>query len=256
MKEVPIKTKTGYKVALVDNEDYDLVSKHKWCICKGYAHTFTKGRPILMHQLILGKTKGKEIDHIFGNTLDNRKSKLRICTRAQNGKNRKKGKNNTSGYKGIFCTISGKWGAKIVSDGKTTCLGSYSMPEDAAFAYNLGAIRLHGEYAALNVIRDVLPPHIDEKRYIATQLPRVTSKTPLDILQHKDSDVFVRDTINQVLTYREKEVIKLRFGFKDGIGFTFEEIAKVFKVTKERVGQIHKNAISKLKSAIPRELVA
>ncbi len=52
------------------------------------------------------------------------------------------------------------------------------------------------------------------------------------------------------LTYREREVIKLRYGFGDGYAYTLKEVARIFKVTGERVRQVEKNAIERLKSMV------
>ena len=50
------------------------------------------------------------------------------------------------------------------------------------------------------------------------------------------------------LTYREREIIRLRFGLTDGCSYTLEEIGRIFKVTRERVRQIEASAVNKLKN--------
>jgi RNA polymerase primary sigma factor len=54
------------------------------------------------------------------------------------------------------------------------------------------------------------------------------------------------DQILDTLTYREREIIKLRYGLGDGYTYTLEEVGKIFKVTRERVRQIEAKAIRKL----------
>jgi RNA polymerase primary sigma factor len=48
------------------------------------------------------------------------------------------------------------------------------------------------------------------------------------------------------LTYREREIIKLRYGLEDGQTYTLEEVGHIFKVTRERIRQVEKKAIAKL----------
>ena len=59
----------------------------------------------------------------------------------------------------------------------------------------------------------------------------------------------LRNRIEQVLktlTYREREIIKLRYGIGDGYTYTLEEVGRIFKVTRERVRQVEAKAIRKL----------
>jgi RNA polymerase primary sigma factor len=68
----------------------------------------------------------------------------------------------------------------------------------------------------------------------------------------------LKDKIEQVLktlTYREREIIKLRYGLGDGYTYTLEEVGRIFKVTRERVRQIETRAIKKLRHPLrAREL--
>ena len=57
---------------------------------------------IMMHRYILSADDEHEVDHINGNSLDNRRCNLRIVTRSENMANRAIFRNNTSGYKGVF----------------------------------------------------------------------------------------------------------------------------------------------------------
>ena len=63
----------------------------------------------------------------------------------------------------------------------------------------------------------------------------------------------LKDRIEEVLktlTYREREIIKLRFGIGDGYTYTLEEVGKIFKVTRERVRQVEAKAIRKLQHPV------
>jgi RNA polymerase primary sigma factor len=54
----------------------------------------------------------------------------------------------------------------------------------------------------------------------------------------------------KTLTYREREIIKLRYGLGDGYTYTLEEVGRIFKVTRERVRQIEAKAVRKLQHPV------
>ncbi len=56
------------------------------------------------------------------------------------------------------------------------------------------------------------------------------------------------DELLQTLTFREREIIRLRYGLVDGYSYTLEEVGRIFKVTRERVRQIEAKAVAKLQS--------
>ena len=62
----------------------------------------------------------------------------------------------------------------------------------------------------------------------------------------KDKIMAVLDT----LSFREREIIKLRYGIGDGYTYTLEEVGKIFKVTRERVRQIEAKALRKLQHPV------
>jgi hypothetical protein len=155
---------TNGGVALVDDEDYEKVSKYTWHLRKdGYAGSTqycgggrngAKYKTIRMHRLILDAKDGEIIDHINGNRLDNRKCNLIIVTRTENTYNKKLDKRNTSGYRGVTWRKDlSKWKATIQKDGKLIHLGYFDDKHEAARAYNKKAMELYGEYARLNDIR-------------------------------------------------------------------------------------------------------
>ena len=95
-----------------------------------------------------GEWAENEVDHINGDPTDNRISNLRLATRAENGRNRKISKANTSGYKGVWWdNARSRWRAAIRIDGVKTALGCFPDPETAHAAYCEAASKYHGEFA-------------------------------------------------------------------------------------------------------------
>lgn len=114
-----------------------------------------KGKKWKMHRLIFVLRKieieGKEIDHINGDTLDNRFFNLRLVNSSQNKGNSSIRSDNKSGYKGVgWHKQNSKWRAYIGTDAKS--LGLYDTEEEAALAYNIAAIQKWGPYAKLNTL--------------------------------------------------------------------------------------------------------
>ena len=154
---------TKDKVALIDEDMYDVLSKYKWQYNQGYASTsmnFNNGkfRNVYMHWFIIGKPiEGYITDHINRNKLDNRKENLRIVSQQINAINSVNTKN-TSGYRGIvWHKRDKKWQAQIYlttnSKQKTIYLGLFDSKEEAALEYNKGAVKYHGQYAQLNEVK-------------------------------------------------------------------------------------------------------
>lgn len=152
MKQIPL---TQNKFAIVDDEDFDFLSKYKWYFTNsGYACHSAKKE--LMHCLIMGNPI-EDIDHINRNRLDNRKSNLRLATRSQNLFNRPKQKNNKSGFKGVtFDKYRLKWIAQCCLNGKLHHLGRFEWKKDAAEAYNKFVSEQVGEYAHINIREPIL----------------------------------------------------------------------------------------------------
>lgn len=141
---------------IIDTEDVSLIKDYKWGAHKNQgARTEINGVRYFIQNLIMKiKTNGSSvvIDHINGDTLDNRKSNLRICSQFENSKNQKIRSNNTTGYKGVVRAKDGKYVAQITYDSKHYHLGRFINKIDAAKTYNEAAIKYFGEYARLNEI--------------------------------------------------------------------------------------------------------
>lgn len=155
MKTIPL---TKGMVALVDDEDFSLVSKYRWYATisengRYYAKRRTNAKhQVYLHREIMKASLGVEIDHIDGNGLNNQKSNLRYCIRRQNAMNTTKRKPSaTSRHKGVcWDKRCKKWTSKINPNGRTINLGLFENEIDAAIAYNKAAMKHFGEYARLN----------------------------------------------------------------------------------------------------------
>jgi hypothetical protein len=141
---------------LVDEADYELANAYRWHrLSSGwteYAISRSAARStIYLHRLIAEPAPGYVVDHIDGNGLNNTRDNLRVCTHAENCRNSRHRKRNTSGYRGVTHHIpSDQWIAYITTDMRREYLGYYPTAEDAARAYDVVALRLHGDFARLN----------------------------------------------------------------------------------------------------------
>lgn len=70
-----------------------------------------------------------------------------------------------------------------------------------------------------------------------------------------DDQIDAREKIKQALrylTYREREIVKLRYGLSDGIGRTLGEVSRIFKMSRERVRQLERKGLNKMESFFKR----
>ena len=149
---------TQNKITWVDDRDYDKLSKYKWCAKESGGKKFYAirrksivGSHIYMHKEIMNFPERYEVDHINGNTLDNRRSNLRVCSHKQNIRNQKLSAASSSGYKGVSQVKSTKrWMAYIKVNQKRIYLGTFEDKINAAIAYNEAAKKHFGEFARLN----------------------------------------------------------------------------------------------------------
>ena len=158
---------TQCKFAIVDADDYERLSLHKW-----YAHRSRNmiyaGRQsdrccISMHRVIMNAPKGMVCDHINHNGLDNRKCNLRVCTVKENSYNRSPLKGCTSKYKGVcWLKKKRKWMFQIRANQRSEYYsGVFSSEAEAALAYDLKADELFGRFAYLN-----FPQFLDAEKWL------------------------------------------------------------------------------------------
>jgi len=120
----------------------------------GRVRVFINGKQYYRSRIVFLYHSGfipKYLDHIDGDTLNDRMSNLRQCTISQNGMNRGSGKNSSSQYKGVHWDKSrDKWCSQILVNGNKKHLGRFAKEKDAAMAYDKAANELHGIFARLN----------------------------------------------------------------------------------------------------------
>lgn len=140
---IPLHSRQGViGYALVDEADYDLVSRHRWYVKHDYPATSTypygKGRPvtIYMHRLILGLERGDKakVDHRNHDSLDNRRENIRICSHAENHQNRRRygDRATSSQYRGVsWRKAAQKWAAYACVKGEQYHLGFFDDEHEA-----------------------------------------------------------------------------------------------------------------------------
>ncbi|MBE8596836.1 HNH endonuclease [Xenorhabdus sp. BG5] len=145
---------------LVVKEDFNSYKKGD-VISAGIAKSRYKlirinGRILSLHRIIWMLLNGPiidglVIDHINGNTRDNRICNLRACSQEENLRNRKTHSNNQCGLKGVYFDGSrvrpSQWRAQIRHQGRKIYLGRFPTKEQAHSAYIRAAKKLHGEFS-------------------------------------------------------------------------------------------------------------
>lgn len=143
---------------LIDDSDVEVVSGLKWHAHPShgsggralghYACARRAGRTIYLHRLLLDAPKGKQVDHINGDKLDNRRANLRLATASENSANRSDYRP-SSGFRGVYRNKKG-WSAMISWGGRLHHLGTWGEREKAALAYDQAALEQFGQFATLN----------------------------------------------------------------------------------------------------------
>ena len=150
MKEIKLRGKWGIgKFALIDDEDFERISKINWRLLKNGYVAKNCGDGFYLHRFIMDCPKGKYIDHFNHNPLDNRKENLRICTNAENNWNKNYGKiTGVSSSK----TLTNPWRAYIKIRDKQKHLGFFKTKIEAAKAYNEAVKTYRDKFSFLNVV--------------------------------------------------------------------------------------------------------
>jgi len=174
----------GGKITIVDEDDYERLSKYSWhCIQGKYAardvwrHNKRKLH-IRMHREIMGFPEGLDVDHINRDTLDNRKENLRAVPHTINLRNQtmRNLEKKTSRFKGVhWCKERNLWVASIGIGGKMYGLGRFVQEENAARAYN--AIAEKNGFLNLNPVSGEITEIVSHihgrKSYITPQFNKI-----------------------------------------------------------------------------------
>lgn len=144
--------------SLVDKDDFYKFSTKRWYADKIRNYIMavrTEGygknkKTVYLHRLIMSCPKGLFVDHINHDTLDNRKSNLRICTVAENTRNSVKSSRNSSGYKGVSWNSKNKnWRVQINVDNRHIEVGSFKDKVEASKAYLQASKQYHRQFSHL-----------------------------------------------------------------------------------------------------------
>jgi hypothetical protein len=149
---------------LVSVCDLHLLEQSTWKLvkgkrCRGYVRRGRSPLPekkiTLLHRLILQAPDEMEVDHINGDTADNRRENLRLVTRAQNCKNirQRHVETRASKFKGVtFCKQTQKWRASISDGKKYRQLGRFATDVEAAYHYDQASLQFKGEFGYRNFL--------------------------------------------------------------------------------------------------------
>lgn len=151
---------TQGKQTEVDDDLYDWLNQWKWYYKKqpdgngGYAcrtlnaRIGNRNKTLRMHNMILPPSPGYLTDHEDTNKLNNQRSNLRYCNRAENTRNGPARVNNTSGHKGIYWHKRDKaWRVQLTVDYKKIFIGNYQNIEEAVRSRDTAYSKHHGKFA-------------------------------------------------------------------------------------------------------------
>jgi hypothetical protein len=140
----------------VDPDILLLASRRSWHMHQDYPATTVgsgkKAYKLYLHRFVTQAKSGTIIDHANGDHLDNRRTNLRLASKAQNTINTGPLRTNKSGMKGVV-QKGNRFRAFIHKDGKTKFLGSFENKQDAACEYNRAAKKLFGKFAKTNPVK-------------------------------------------------------------------------------------------------------
>lgn len=158
-------TAVGGEQIIVDDEDFEELSKLKWRVDYRERLGSVNRSPSTIREsakngrslprILTAATRGMFVDHISGVVLDNRRANLRVCSVAENNRNSRVQRNSTSGFKGVIPNTGGNragkakpWLAQIRFEGKRYRLGCFATRESAHAAYLAAAHKMHGDFVA------------------------------------------------------------------------------------------------------------
>ncbi|MDE5122944.1 MAG: AP2 domain-containing protein [Trichodesmium sp. St19_bin1] len=145
---------TRGQIVIVDEQDYEELSKYKWYLIDGFAaRTIKKDdkrTTIYMHRVIMDAPMGVSVYHINHNKLDNQRKNLRLV-KGSARMHRRPSVKHSSKYRGVYwCKDKRKWIAEIKVYKKQIRLGRFEVEKDAAIAYDEAARKYYGSLARTN----------------------------------------------------------------------------------------------------------
>lgn len=109
MNKIKLSSKKYTRHALVDEEDFERLSKHKWFVQMGskdhyydYAWAEINGKKHYMHRFVTNPSKDMSVHHIDGSGLNNQKSNLEVCTHQENLSFKRVAINSKTGFRGVY----------------------------------------------------------------------------------------------------------------------------------------------------------
>ncbi len=149
----------GYEI-LIDADEVWRIGKYEYhafirsvnghVYFKRYTYSNGKSSTAILHREIASAEKGQLVDHRDRNSLNLRKSNLRVCDNLGNSRNCGIRKDNISGFKGVgYSKANHAYRARIRIGTKRLFLGYFQKPENAYSAYCEAAKKYHGDFAAI-----------------------------------------------------------------------------------------------------------
>lgn len=170
--------------AIVSTIDYEDVMKYKWNNSQGYASGYInkKIQSLKLHHFILGKpAQGLVIDHINGNSLDNRRENLRFATYAQNNQNARNISSTNTIYRGVsYVKKVNKWRAASAD----THIGHYLTDKEAGLNYDIFTFLRYGELAKNNNL--IAYSEVEGKNWLEDYDTRRKKNLPKNISRFKN----------------------------------------------------------------------
>lgn len=145
---IPLRARNGdvRAWAIVDATDYAALAGHRWSPGTYAVRKVRSNVAIFMHRQIMGEPAGYVVDHINGDTLDNRRCNLRVATLSENAANRRRHRNNRSGVTGVH-PHGKRWRAGIRKNGYQHWLGVFDTIAEAAAARRAAEPLYFGAFA-------------------------------------------------------------------------------------------------------------